>query len=131
MISFFYKRIFFLKVAKFGYLLTKFLVQNDFPFGARGNGSNVSSIPRAMGRHNKLNLNHRRQPRSRSRMYYDAQRGDKRDAVENLCCISTIFTHTEFGCACVCMCDRVRVYVCAQAQTYSREREKERGRVSE
>ena len=41
MISFYYKRIFFLKVAKFRYLLTKFLVQNDFPFGARGNGSNV------------------------------------------------------------------------------------------
>ena len=40
-ISFCYKRIFFLKVAKFRYLLTKFLVQNDFPFGARGNGSNV------------------------------------------------------------------------------------------
>ena len=41
MISFCYKRIFFLKVAKFRYLLTKFLVQNDFPFGARRNGSNV------------------------------------------------------------------------------------------
>ena len=33
-----------------------------------------SSIPRAMGRHNKLDLNHRRQPRSRSRMHDDAQR---------------------------------------------------------
>ena len=42
MISFCYKRIFFLKVAKFKYLLTKFWVQNDFPFGARGNGSKVS-----------------------------------------------------------------------------------------
>ena len=44
MISFCYKRIFFLKVAKFRYLLTKFLVQNDFPFGAKGNGSNVFSF---------------------------------------------------------------------------------------
>ena len=41
MISFCYKRIFFLKVAKFRYLLTIFLVQNDFPFGTRENGSNV------------------------------------------------------------------------------------------
>ena len=41
MISFCYKRISFLKVAKLRNLLTKFLVQNDFPFGARGNGSNV------------------------------------------------------------------------------------------
>ena len=41
MISFRYKRIFLLKVAKFKYLFTKFLVQNDFPFGARGNGSSV------------------------------------------------------------------------------------------
>ena len=84
-----------------------------------------------MVRHNKLDLNHRRQPRSRSRMHDDAQRGDKRDA-QNLCCISTIFTHTEYGCARVCMyvCGLVRVYVCAQEQTYSREGEKERGRVS-
>ena len=36
-----YKRIFFLKVDKFRYLLTKFLVQVDFPFGATGNGSNL------------------------------------------------------------------------------------------
>ena len=41
MISFSYKRIFFLKVAKFRYLLAKFLVQNDFAFSAKGNGSNV------------------------------------------------------------------------------------------
>ena len=41
MISFCYKRIFFFKVAKFRYVVTKFLVQNDFPFGTRGNGSNV------------------------------------------------------------------------------------------
>ena len=41
MIWFCYKRIFFLKVGKFRYLLTKFLVQNDFLFGARGNGSIV------------------------------------------------------------------------------------------
>ena len=38
-----YKRIFFFTVDKFKYLLTKFLVQNDFPFGAKGNGSNVHS----------------------------------------------------------------------------------------
>ena len=42
MILFCYKRIFFLKIFKIRYFLTKFLVQNDFPFGARGNGSNVS-----------------------------------------------------------------------------------------
>ena len=53
------------------------------------------SIVYAMGRHNKLDLNHRRQPRSRSRMHDDAQRGDKRDVVQNLCCISTIFAHTH------------------------------------
>ena len=35
----------------------------------------VSSIPRAMGRHNKPDLNHRRQPRARSRMH-DPQRGE-------------------------------------------------------
>ena len=29
-----------------------------------------------MGRHNKLDLNHRRQPRSRSGMHDDAQRGE-------------------------------------------------------
>ena len=41
MISFCYKMLFFLKVAKFRYLLTKFLVENVFPFCARGNGSNI------------------------------------------------------------------------------------------
>ena len=88
-----------------------------------------------MGRHNKIDLNHRRQPSSRSRMHDDAQRGDKRDAVQNLCCISTIFTHTEFGCARVCMC--VCVYVvecvcmCVHKRKHIPEREKERGRVSE
>ena len=82
----------------------------------------ISSIPRAMGRHNKLDLNHRRQPRSRSRMHDDVQRGDKRDAVQNLCSISTISTHTEFGCArarvcvsaCVCVCVCVRACVCVR-----------------
>ena len=34
--------LYFLKAAKFRYLLIKILVQNNFPFGARGNGSNVS-----------------------------------------------------------------------------------------
>ena len=90
----------------------------------------VSSIPRAMGRHNKLDLNRTRQPRSRSKMHGDAQRWDKRDAVQNLCCISTIFTNTEFGCVCVCVCVCVRARACCVC-VWSSACEKERGRVSE
>ena len=41
MISFCYKRIFFLKVAKFKYLSPKYLVLNDFPFDVREIGRNV------------------------------------------------------------------------------------------
>ena len=95
------------------------------------NTTDISSILRAIGRHNKLDLNHRRQPRSRSRMHDDAQRGDKRDAVQNLCCISTIFTHTEFGCVCVCVCMVECVCMCVHKRKHIPEREKERGRVSE
>ena len=62
--------------------------------GADAVAKQLSSIPCAMGRHNKLDLNHRRQPRSRSRMHDDAQRGDKRDAIQNLCWCSTIFNFT-------------------------------------
>ena len=83
-----------------------------------------------MGRHNKLDLYHWRQPRSRSRMHDDAQRGDKRDSlsVQNLCCISTIFTHTEFGCArvCVCVCMVECVCMCVHKRKHISEREKKR-----